>query len=171
LRHIKLFESFKKGLLYDIRSKLTPGSFDELPIEYQKTVVIPYFETGGDIDWSYELLQYQMENHVGRNWMRDEYFLAEIIKEYSSEFGTNMYLYGIVDTQEIIDLVMSAGEFSSYAEFRSFHQKNVLENTTEIYPIYMSNNAEDMSYIEDGWHRLHRYINMQLESIPVLFCK
>ncbi len=172
MKHLKIFEDYKH-FLDKVQTQLKKELFYRLPFEYKKPIVIRYFEVGEDIEWLDRTMKYHKINHGNypNDWTKDNYFLGQLSREYNEVYGDRFFLYGIVDIEDIKNLVMSSSDMQQYSSFDNYHEwygSSDLEDTNEIYPILMTP-YED--YIEDGWHRFHRYINMGLKEIPVvMFC-
>jgi hypothetical protein len=145
----------------DFYYNLKTVAFEELPFEYQRSLIIYMYE-GPVVDWSLDLDR----DIVSKN---DE-LVKVLINDYMS-VGRNKnksFAYGIVPMKT---LTKEIAERMGYDNYNDYHKDYVGSNYVQkhkesVWPIIL--NPDNDELIEDGWHRFHDYYSRGLKKVPVV---
>lgn len=157
---VKRYDSDEDLLREGLNNNLKVSTFDNLPIDYKKGVLIWMYE-GDKVDWSVDDVT---------DWVNDRR-IHKLINEYSKEYGNESWEFGLISTSLIINKVTQwikdDGYYKSFDEFHKAYQStNSSNHGNSILPIIVSDNNPE--YIDDGWHRFNFYITKGYSQIPIL---
>jgi predicted GNAT family acetyltransferase len=138
---------------------VSSSTFSDLPRDYQIGVVIRSYEVNEDIDWS-------VEKDI--DWLRDTNDVDVLINDYASHYPDRRFAYGKLPLSYLIRKVEKSGILKKEESFEDYHKEysktNKAKHTQATIPILID--PSDEEFIEDGWHRFHRYIDLGEEEIP-----
>lgn len=133
-------------------------SFQELPFEYKKSLII-YFYEGDVVDWSINLPIDEVS--------KDDNLIKILINDYISiaRNKNKSFAYGLVPIQVLTKEISKRMGFKSFQEYHDWYGDDT-DHGDSILPIIMSFDNEEL--IEDGWHRFHSYYRKGFQQIPVV---
>ena len=144
---------------------LKKSLFSDLPRNYQIGIVIRAYEVNEDVDWHYT------DEPIDLDWINDKVFVDTLIGDYNKQYPNRYFSYGVIPTSVIIEKIKQTEfyeelgmDFDEYA--RNYNSTNYAKHQTADIPILISD--DEPEFIEDGWHRFHRYLDMGLQEIPVV---
>lgn len=134
-------------------------SFQELPFEYQKSLIIYMYE-GPVVDWSID----QRIDEIAKN---DE-LIKILINDYMS-VGRNKnksFAYGLVPMDILTKEISDRLGFETFEEYHRFYNDKETNHGKSVYPVIIDSDNEEL--IEDGWHRFHYYYSIGIKEVPVV---
>lgn len=133
-------------------------SFEELPFEYKKSLII-YFYEGDVMEWS-------INNPIDEISKNDD-LINILINDYISVGRNrhNSFAYGLVPMQILTKEVAKRMGFKTFQEYHEWYNDNT-DHKDSVLPIIVSFDNEEL--IEDGWHRFHSYYRKGMKQIPVI---
>jgi hypothetical protein len=133
-------------------------SFNELPFEYKKSLII-YFYEGDVVEWS-------INNSIDEI-SKNNNLINILINDYIS-VGRNKnksFAYGLVPIEILTKEVAKRIGYKTFQEYHEWYNDNT-DHGDSILPIILSFDNEEL--IEDGWHRFHSYYRKGIKKIPVV---
>jgi hypothetical protein len=137
---------------------LNTVSFEELPFEYKKSLII-YFYEGDVVDWS-------INNTIDEISKNDD-LVNILINDYIS-VGRNKnksFAYGLIPMQILTKEITKRMGFKTFQEYHNWYNDNT-DHKDSILPIILSFDNEEL--IEDGWHRFHSYYKKGIKEVPAV---
>lgn len=133
-------------------------SFNELPFEYKKSLII-YFYEGDVVKWS-------INNSIDEISKNDN-LINILINDYISigRNKNNSFAYGLVPTEILTKEVSKRLGYKTFQEYHEWYNDNT-DHGDSILPIILSFDNDEL--IEDGWHRFHSYYRKGIKKIPVV---
>ncbi len=134
-------------------------SFDELPFEYKKSLII-YFYEGDIVEWS-------INNSID-DISKNDNLVNILIDDYMSvgRNKNNSFAYGLIPIQILTKEVAKRMGFKIFQEYHEWYNDNNTDHGDSILPILISFDDEEL--IVDGWHRFHSYYRKNIKQIPVV---
>jgi hypothetical protein len=160
MKYIKEYNDYN---LSGIQSYLIDSTFDLLPFEYKRSLIIWLYE-GDIVDWSfYEKI----------DWINDIDKVNILINDYSKTHGNKKFVYGIIPSDllknEVVKRLINIGDIpdnvSSWDDYQKWYNDKTNHNNS-IFPIIINDESDEL--IVDGWHRFHSYIKKGFKDIPVV---
>lgn len=133
-------------------------SFEELPFEYKKSLII-YFYEGDVVKWS-------IDNSI-EEVSKDNNLVNILINDYIT-VGRNKnksFAYGLIPTEILTKEIAKRLGFKTFKEYHEWYNDNT-DHADSILPIILSFDNDEL--IEDGWHRFHSYYRKSVKQIPVV---
>ena len=133
-------------------------SFEELPYEYKKSLIIYMYE-GDVVDWSIDLDR----DVVSQN----DKLIKTLINDYEStgRLRHKSFGYGVVPMKILTDEITDRLGYDSFEEYHKDYGDNT-DHGSSVLPVILSFDNDEL--IEDGWHRFHSYYRKGLKNIPVV---
>lgn len=146
-----------------VLTQLKKTKFSDMPRSYQIGVVIRAYEVNEDIEWSV--------TPANIDWIKDVSVVDKLIADYSAHYPDRVLSYGLIPTEKIIDKVSENEVVKDYkGGFMECHEAyastNPAKHSQADIPLLVSSDEDE--FIEDGWHRFHRYIDMGVKEMPVV---
>ena len=142
--------------------KLKKSIFSSMPINYKIGVVIRAYEVNEDVEWSIT------EKNI--DWLNDKETIDTLISDYNKHYPDREFSYGLVPTDYLIKKVSASDVVEDYDNFYQYHRvyssTNPAKHKDANIPILVNDDEDE--FIEDGWHRFHRYIDLGVKEIPVV---
>lgn len=158
--------NLKETILRIIREELNyydnlkTTSFEELPFEYQKSLILYMYE-GPVVDWS---LDTRIDDVA-----KDDSLVRVLIDDYMS-VGRNKnksFAYGLVPMNVLTKEIADRMGYDSFEEYHQEYKQGYLpDHGKSVLPIILDFNNDEL--IEDGWHRFHSYYKKGLKNVPVV---
>lgn len=139
---------------------LTIDIFKNLPRNFQIGIVIRAYEVNEDVEWSI--------TPGNINWLNDTKTVNVLINDYKNYAPKQKFAYGYLPIDFIIAKIMNSLDYKHWNNWEEYHQwygENAKHSSAAL-PILVSDYNEE--YIEDGWHRFHRYYDLGIEEVPVV---
>jgi hypothetical protein len=131
--------------LHDIYSYLNTETFNKLPYDYKKSLIIFRNERIGN----------------------DGEMIDELLNELTKSEKRKVFYYGEVPIDLIKEEVGKRMGYGTFDEFQKlFWSTDDTDHGDSVLPIIIDFNDEEL--IIDGWHRFNSYIRKGLNKIPVL---
>lgn len=137
-------ESAGQAVAQDIESYLTLDTFDRLPYEYKKSIVIMRNEGSGNDDMS----------------------VKQILNELTDRDRRKVYYYGSVPMNLLKEEVRSRLGFQTFDEYHKWYGDIDTDHGDSVLPVVIDFNDEE--FIIDGWHRFHSYVRKGLDMVPLV---
>lgn len=137
--------------------------FRNLPFTFKRSIII-YNEENDTIDWT--------EFHDTINWVEDIDKVNIWIQDYAKAYGDLKFEIGEIDIEELKCKIMADGifDFDTFEEYHKWYcnpsRYEEPDCPFEVFPIIVSDKEE--SYIEDGWHRFHNYVDKGIKNVPFI---
>ena len=135
-------------------------SFDELPFEYQKSLILYMYE-GPVVDWS---LDVDMDELA-----KNDDLVNILINDYMS-VGRNKnksFAYGVVPMNVLTKEITKRMGYDSFDEYhQEYIQGYMPDHGKSVLPVILDFDNDEL--IEDGWHRFHGYYDKGLKKVPVV---
>jgi len=133
-------------------------SFNELPFEYKKSLII-YFYEGNVAEWS-------INNSIDEISKNDN-LINILINDYISiaRNKNKSFAYGLVPIEILTKEVSKRLGYKTFQEYHEWYNDNT-DHGVSILPIILSFDNDEL--IEDGWHRFHSYYSKGVKKIPVV---
>lgn len=157
---MKYLKTFNENIQPKVEDYLTKCEFDDLPLNFKKGLLTWMYE-GDPVEWS-------IDNPIN-DWNNDEN-VNTLIDDYSREKGDQIFEYGFIPKELIIDKLQSwldeeyNGNFNEWYE--PYQSTNDIDHGDSLFPIIVNDNNDE--YIDDGWHRFSYYISKGYDKIPLI---
>lgn len=143
----------KQKKYYDF---LKTVSFEELPFEYKKSLMI-YFYEGDVVDWSISNSIYEIS--------KNDDLINILINDYIGINKNKSFAYGLIPMYILTKEIAKRMGYKSFQEYHDWYNDNT-DHKKSILPIIISFDNDEL--IEDGWHRFHSYYRKGLKEVPVV---
>jgi len=159
--------TIKRILREEYDKGLTLSTFNNLPYEYKRSLMT-YMVSGEPVEWTEDV----PSDPSLIDWYNED-VVNDIIEQYTNVHGNKKFLYGIMNTNDIIKGIKKYDfDWDDFNEYHQWYQAdNPYDHTDSLFPIMLSSDKDLESggeYIEDGWHRFHSYIKNGITNIPVI---
>jgi hypothetical protein len=129
--------------LNGIYSYLNIESFNKLPYDYKKSLMIAKNEGVGN----------------------DDEIINVLLDELTSKEKRKVFYYGEVPIDLIKDEVKDRLGYKTFDEYHKWYGDDT-DHGDSVIPIIIDFDDEEL--IIDGWHRFHSYVRKGLDKVPVL---
>ena len=95
------------------------------------------------------------------------------IKHGSEYFQDEMFRYMEIPTEAVQNIILSlhdeiSEDYESWEDYQNFYGDRDVPNHPEVNRFPCLAPEGDLEVFEDGWHRLHSYVNQGHKTIPIL---